>query len=198
MRTHADNSSGYEEVAAAFIAGRGSGKGAGIGVSVVAQWASTLPAGAAVLDLGCGTGDPITRIFIERGFKVYGVDASPSMVAAFQARFPSVSVQCAAAEDSDFFGLSFDAVVSWGLLFLLEEEVQRKLIAKAAGALRQGGKFLFTAPQQRCSWRDAMTERVSVSLGHEAYEEALETNRMRLAGTDSDEGENYYYLAQKL
>lgn len=198
MGNHQDKSNGYEEVASAFIAGRGSGKGVGIGVSVVAQWASTLPPQTTVLDLGCGTGDPITRIFIERGFTVYAVDASPSMVAVFQARFPGVAVQCAAAEESDYFGLRFNAVVSWGLFFLLEEEVQRKLIAKVAGALRRGGKFLFTAPPQRCSWRDAMTERASISLGYEAYQRALEAHGMRLAGTDSDEGENYYYLAQKV
>lgn len=198
MRHNPDKSNGYEEVASVFIAGRGSGKGVGIGTSVVSKWASTLPPGATVLDLGCGTGDPITRIFIERGFQAYGVDASLSMVAAFQARFPGVPVQCAAAEDSDFFGLSFDAVLSWGLFFLLEAELQRKLIAKVAGALRQGGKFLFTSPQQCCSWRDAMTERISVSLGHAAYQSALEAHGMTLLGTDSDEGENYYYLARKM
>lgn len=198
MGNNRDKSNGYEEVASVFIAGRGSGNGVGIGASVVARWAATLPPGATVIDLGCGTGDPITRIFIERGLKVYAVDASPSMVAVFQARFAGVAVQCAAAEESDYFGLSFDAVVSWGLFFLLEEEVQRKLIAKVADALRRGGKFLFTAPQQRCSWRDGMTERASVSLGQEAYRRALEAHGMRLAGTDSDEGENYYYLAQKL
>jgi SAM-dependent methyltransferase len=197
MGNNPDKSNGYEEVASVFIAGRGSGKGVGIGASVVTEWASTLPPETTVLDLGCGTGDPITRIFVERGFQVYGVDASPSMVAVFQARFPSVPVQCAAAEDSDFFGLSFDAVVSWGLFFLLEAKVQRKLIAKVAGALRQGGRLLFTAPHQRCSWRDAMTEQISVSLGHDAYERALKAHGMMLVGTEADEGENYYYLAQK-
>lgn len=198
MGNHPDKSNGYEQVGSVFIAGRGSGKGVGIGASVVAQWASTLPPEATVLDLGCGTGDPVTRIFIERGLKVHAVDASPSMVAVFQARFPGVPVQCAAAEESDFFGLRFEAVVSWGLFFLLEEGIQRKLIAKVADALRQGGEFLFTAPRQRCSWRDAMTERISVSLGHEAYQTALEAHGMRLGGTGSDEGENYYYFAHRI
>jgi SAM-dependent methyltransferase len=197
MGNNPDNSNGYEEVASVFIAGRGSGKGVGIGASVVTEWASTLLPGATVLDLGCGTGDPITRIFIERGFKVYGVDASPSMVAVFQARFPSVPVQCAAAEHSDFFGLSFDAVVSWGLFFLLQAEAQRKLIAKVAGALRRGGRLLFTAPYQCCSWRDAMTERISLSLGHDAYERTLKAHGMMLVSTQADGGENCYYFAQK-
>jgi 2-polyprenyl-3-methyl-5-hydroxy-6-metoxy-1,4-benzoquinol methylase len=64
------------------------------------------------LDLGCGPGVPISETLIEGGFDVYGIDASVTMVAAFQSRFPTNVVQCAAVEDSDFFGRSFDAVVA--------------------------------------------------------------------------------------
>ena len=29
-----------------------------------------------VLDLGCGTGEPLAKFFIEKGFKIIGVDGS--------------------------------------------------------------------------------------------------------------------------
>ena len=80
-------SNGYEDVAAEFIAGRGRNS-SGVGASVVADWSQTLPSGATLLDLGCGTGVQISQPLIERGFKVYGVDASPTIVAAFRARLP--------------------------------------------------------------------------------------------------------------
>jgi cyclopropane fatty-acyl-phospholipid synthase-like methyltransferase len=163
----------------------------------VADWSRMLPGGSTVLDLGCGTGVPISQALIERGFSVYGVDASPTMVAAFRARFPTVPVECAATEDSDFFGRTFDGVVAWGLFFLLDAEVQRTLIAKVAAVLPRGGRFLFTAPSQSCSWPDAMTGRTSISLGHEAYRNAMEAEGMSLVGTHRDEGENHYYFAQK-
>lgn len=191
-----DKSNGYERVASEFIAGRG-GNSSGVGASVVADWSQTLPSGATVLDLGCGNGVPISQALIERGFNVYGVDASPTMVAAFRARFPSVPVECAAVEDSDFFGRSFDGVVAWGLFFLLDVEVQRRLIKKIADVLRGGGRLLFTAPSQSCSWRDAMTGRTSISLGHERYRKALEAESMSLVGTQRDEGENHYYFVLK-
>ena len=191
-----DKSNGYEEVASTFIAGRGRNS-SGIGASVVADWSKRLPRGATVLDLGCGTGVPISQALIERGFNVYGVDASPTMVGAFRARFAVVPVECAAVEDSDFFGRTFDGVVAWGLFFLLDPPVQRTLIRKIGEALRSGGRLLFTAPSQSCSWRDAMTGRTSISLGREAYREALEIEGMTLVGTHDDEGENHYYLAQK-
>lgn len=193
---NSDKSNGYECVASVFIAERGRNS-SGIGASVVADWSQTLLRGATVLDLGCGTGVPISQVLIERGCNVYGVDASPTMVAAFRVRFPTVSVECAAVEDSDFFGRTFDAVVGWGLFFLLDVEVQRRLVAKVAAVLPSGGRFLFTAPSQSCSWADAMTGRTSISLGYEAYRNALEVEGLSLVGTHRDEGENHYYFAQK-
>ena len=67
----------------------------------------------------------------------------------------------------------------------------------AAAVLPRGGRFLFTAPSQSCSWADAMTGRTSISLGYEAYRNALEAESMSLIGTHRDEGENHYHLAQK-
>ncbi|HVX67611.1 MAG TPA: class I SAM-dependent methyltransferase [Bryobacteraceae bacterium] len=189
-----DKSHGYEEIASVFIAGRGRNQ-SGVGASVVAEWSRGLPGGAAVLDLGCGTGVPISQVLIERGFHVYGVDASAGMIAAFRARFPATPVECAAVEDSNFFGRTFDGVVAWGLFFLLEPEVQLSLIVKIARALQPAGRFLFTAPSQVCSWPDAMTGQTSISLGYEVYRSALESEGMSLTGTLRDEGENHYYLA---
>jgi SAM-dependent methyltransferase len=191
-----DKSNGYEGVASAFIAGRGRDPSE-TGASAVAGWSRMLVHGATVLDLGCGTGVPISLALIERGFHVYGVDASPTMVAAFRARFPTVPVERAAAEDSDFFGRTFDGVVAWGLFFLLDPEIQRRLIAKVAAVVPPRGRFLFTAPSQSCSWPDAMTGLTSISLGHQAYQNALEAAGMSLVGTHRDEAENHYYFAQK-
>lgn len=194
-----ERSSGYEEVASEFIAGRGSNS-TGVGASVVADWSRALPRGASVLDLGCGTGIPISQTLIERGFKVYGVDASPTIVAAFRARFPDVPVECAPVEHSDFFARNFDAVVAWGLFFLLEVEIQRLLITKIARVLRSGGRLLFTAPHQsdeNGSWPDIMTGRPQFSLGYEQYRKALEAAGMSIVGTHRDVGENHYYFTQK-
>ncbi len=191
-----DKSNGYEEVASHYVAGRGRAVG-GIGASVVAEWSRTLPPAATVLDLGCGTGVPISQVLIERGFLVHGVDAAPTLVAAFRDRFPDVPVECAAVEDSDFFGKEFDAVVAVGLFFLLDEQRQLQLIEKIAGALPSGGHLPFTAPRQICSWMDGMTDRTSFGLGFDVYREALQTRGMSLIGTQLDEGENHYYIARK-
>jgi hypothetical protein len=65
-------------------------------------------------------------------------------------------------------------------------------VTKVAAVLPSGGSLLFTAPSQSCSWADAMAERISISLGHEAYRNALEAEGMSLVGTERDEGGNHY------
>jgi SAM-dependent methyltransferase len=191
-----DKSNGYERIAHIYISGRGKSHG-GVGASEVAEWSRLLPKSATVLDLGCGPGVPISETLIDGGFQIYGVDASPSMVAAFQTRFPAIPVECAAFEDSDFFGRAFDGVVAWGLMFLLDAETQHKLIAKMAAALVSGGRLLFTAPAEVCSWNDAMTGQLSMSLGFDEYKKALETNGMQLVDTRLGTGHNHYYSALK-
>jgi SAM-dependent methyltransferase len=187
-----DSSNGYEEHAETFIRSRNPR----IGTDVVRAWAQEFTPGAAVLELGCGHG-VISRVFLERGLKLYVVDASPTLLRAFSDRFAHVATECCRAEDSTFFGRNFDAVAAWGLLFLLDENAQRTLLTKVAQALLPGGRFLFTAPREAATWRDATTVSPSLSLGAGAYEEILRREGLEVAHGTTDEGGNYYYFASK-
>ena len=157
-----DPPNGYEAVATEFIAGR---QRSGVGVTTVRAWERSLPQGATILDLGCGFGVPNSQALINDGFVIYGVDASPSLIAEFRRRFPDVNVACEAVEDSRLFDRTFDGVMAVGLLFLLSEDSQRDLIRRVGLALNSGGRFLFTSPAQCCTWTDILTGRESLSLG---------------------------------
>ncbi|MCE7062372.1 bifunctional 2-polyprenyl-6-hydroxyphenol methylase/3-demethylubiquinol 3-O-methyltransferase UbiG [Dyadobacter sp. CY343] len=78
-----DKSNGYENRAAIFIRRRSKGID-GIGAQSVRHWARSLPPKATVLDVGCGTGDPISQVLVYEGLSVYAIDASPSMVEIFK------------------------------------------------------------------------------------------------------------------
>lgn len=189
-----DRSNGYEAAAAEFAAARNCSS---IGVEKVRDWARSLPSGAAVLDLGCGHGVPLSQALIDEGFDLCGVDASPTLVGTFRRRFPRAPVECSAVEDSDFFGRAFDGVLAWGLVFLLEPEAQANLIHKVAASLKPGGLFLFTAPHRPCEWPDILTGRKSVSLGREGYLIALRDSGLVLDSEDDDEGDNHYFFAHR-
>ncbi|AMJ64817.1 class I SAM-dependent methyltransferase [Hymenobacter sp. PAMC 26628] len=191
-----NKSAGYESVATVFIKGRGCAVN-GAGTSSVRDWVRTLSSGSTVLDIGCGTGVPISKTLIEEGMTVYGIDASPTLVNAFQKNFPSSPIACESVEDSSFFNLGFDAIVAWGLLFLLSKESQVLVIQKAATALRTGGKLLFTAPSQNAEWKDVMTGQQSLSLGTAKYKEVLATAGLSLLEEFEDEGGNHYFNTVK-
>src|ERR1044071_6565306 len=194
-----DGSNGYEGIASIYVSRRGTRPvvGDAIGAATVRAWAQALPPGATVLDLGCGPGEPSTRILQEAGLSAYALDASPAMVAAFRERFPGVPIEQSTVEASKFFDRTFDGVLAWGLMFLLEPAAQALVLAKVAGALNPGGRFLFTAPKEPLEWLDAMTGRQSQSLGAQTYERLLRDAGLTWVAEALDEGENHYYFAEK-
>lgn len=194
-----DQSNGYESVAAEFLEGRGRAPSTAVGTSEVRDWARTLPPGAAVIDLGCGTGFPITKVLVDERLTVYGVDASPSLVAAFRHNLPAVPVACESVVESSFFNRTFDGVVAWGLIFLLQPEAQWQLIQRAAEILVPGGRFLFTSSRgtEPLVWNDGMTGLESRSLGAAEYGKLLSSVGLTVTSEYEDVGENHYYDAVK-
>lgn len=189
-----DPANGYETHAAEFRHWR---EQSGIGVATVLQWAQGLPPGAAVLDLGCGSGLPLGKALADCGFRLYGVDASPTLATAYQLLLPQAQVACERLEDSDLFQRPFAGVLCIGVLFLLPETAQRELFRKVATALAPGGSWLFSAPAQACRWLDVLTDLESVSLGAAAYQQLLEQTGLVLRAQYQDDGGNHYFAAQK-
>ncbi|HTC98202.1 MAG TPA: class I SAM-dependent methyltransferase [Bradyrhizobium sp.] len=184
-----DRSNGYERIAAEFVSARSKT----IGVKRVRDWAKALPRGAAVVDLGCGPGLPITEILVAEGLGVYGVDAAPSFVQAFRRNLPNTPIACEAVQDSKFFDRTFDGVLAWGLMFLLSPEDQRRLIRRIADILVPGGRLLFTCPAEIGSGDDMMTGRETRSLGAEEYRRQLSAVGLSIASQYEDEGGNHYF-----
>ena len=193
-----DPSNGYEGVAADFLAGRGRAPSTAIGAREVREWARTLPRGAAVIDVGCGSGLPITKVLVSEGLNVYAIDAAPSLVQAFRRNLPEIPVACESVEDSLFFNRMFDGVLAWGLIFLLLPDAQRSLIRRMADILVGGGRLLFTSPAEEVVWNDAMTGLESRSLGAPEYRRLLTAGGISISSEYEDEGQNHYFDAFKL
>jgi cyclopropane fatty-acyl-phospholipid synthase-like methyltransferase len=169
------------------------------GIKELERLVDVLQPGAKILDLGCGDGQPLTRFLLDRGFSVYAVDSSSRMVARFRENFAGVPVQCSTIQISDFFHTRFAAVVAWGVFFHLSAADQVLAIAKIAHALEDDGWLLFTSGKESGS-REGEMDGVSfsyVSLGREEYCRLLREHGLHVRDEFFDQGENYYYLAQK-
>ena len=188
-----DSSVGWDDAADAFLKAR-----SGTGAELVRSWVREhLRLAQSVVDIGCGFGEPVTRVLVDEGLDVFAIDASPRLIDEFRRRFPDVPCVCEPAQRSTFFDRSFDAAIAVGLVFLLSAEDQALLIRNVASALSPVGHFLFSAPHQPAEWEDMLTGRTSVSLGRDAYIRLLDDAGLSLAGTLTDEGGNHYFDAMK-
>ncbi len=111
--------------------------------------ASLLPAqaGAAVLDLGCGTGLELEEYFRRNpAAKVTGIDLSRGMLDALRGKFPEkdLTLFCGSYFDEPFGAAAFDAAVSVESLHHFTKEEKLPLYRKLYDALKSGGYFILT------------------------------------------------------
>ncbi len=100
-----------------------------------------------ILDLGCGSGEPIARFFVEKGCELTGVDAAPSMVVLCRQRFPDAHWLVADMRSLDLES-RFDAIVAWDSFFHLGPDDQRRMFDIFQAHIAPGGRLLFTSGPQ--------------------------------------------------
>ena len=101
-----------------------------------------LPAGAPVLDLGCGCGLPATKLLAET-FDVTGVDFSPVQIQRAEQFLPGANFICADISNVDLPDEQFAAVVSFYTIIHMPLDEHRGLFEKCADWLRPRGYLMF-------------------------------------------------------
>lgn len=100
-----------------------------------------LPAGAAVLDLGCGSGMLLTRRLAIR-FAVTGVDLSARLIEQARRNVPSATFICGDMTRLSFPPARFDGVAAFYSLTHVPPDDLAPLLACVATWLRPGGLFV--------------------------------------------------------
>ena len=99
--------------------------------------------GGQLLDLGCGTGDPIARHFLKAGFQVTGVDYAGPMIEIARQRFPAAQWHV-----GDIRSLKlnrfFHGVYSWDGSFHLSANEQRNFLKSMTSLVHPGGAIMLT------------------------------------------------------
>jgi len=130
--------------------------------------------GGRALDIGCGPA-MMEEALLERGFEVWGVDASTRMIAFARERMAAhrMAARChlsvGDAEQLDFAEGFFDVIVCMGVLEYFPSH--ERLIGEMHRLLRRGGIAVLTVPNRAAAYR---VERVAF--------DALRDAAKRLAG----------------
>jgi SAM-dependent methyltransferase len=103
-----------------------------------------LPPQARVLDLGCGTGNPIARHIIDCGFRVVGVDQSTKLLEIARTVVPEAELIHADMVDIQFTE-TLAAAIAWDSVFHLPREAHTAVYRKLAGALDPGRRLLLSS-----------------------------------------------------
>lgn len=110
----------------------------------LARCQALLAPGATILDIGCGTGQPIARHFRELGHAVTGIDSAPAMIALCRAHFPDGDWQVTDMRRLAL-GRRFGGLIAWDSFFHLTPDDQRGMFPVFAAHAAPGAALLFTS-----------------------------------------------------
>ena len=159
----------YESHAREWAAARRGGQG--MEQAWLDRFASLLPKGATVLDIGCGSGEPMAEYFIARGFELTGVDSSPTMLSLCRERFPE-HVWLEADMRSLALGRVFDGLLAWDSFFHLKHDDQRRMFAVFAAHSATNSVLMFTSGP-------AHGEAIGTMGGEALYHASLDSHEYR-------------------
>jgi ubiquinone/menaquinone biosynthesis C-methylase UbiE len=163
---------------------------------------SHLKPGAAILDCGCGMGEPIGKYFFDNGFLLTGVDSNSKFIELAKSRFPKCRFLVA-----DMRGLvlneKFDAVIAWNSFFHLSPDDQRKMFKTFEDHLNVDGILMFTSgPEAGETWSDNGGENLyHASLSANEYKQLLGKHNFKLmqhAVEDKNCGGSTVWIARLL
>src|SRR3954468_8566200 len=108
------------------------------------RFLARLPQKASILDIGCGSAEPIDRYFIEKGCEVTGIDSSSRLIYMCKNRFPDQNWIV-----SDMRSLSldrrFDGILAWDSFFHLCPEDQRRMFPIFSRHAGKKAALMFTS-----------------------------------------------------
>ena len=141
------------------------------------RFTAGLPPSSTVLDIGCGSGEPLARHLIEAGYTVVGVDSSATMIAMCRERFSACDWHVGDMRSLSL-GFRVDGLLAWDSFFHLTRDDQRKMFPRFADHARAGAPLMFTSGPADGEAIGALNGDALYhsSLALDEYEDLLRTN----------------------
>ncbi|MBN2142049.1 class I SAM-dependent methyltransferase [Candidatus Woesearchaeota archaeon] len=105
------------------------------------QFTATVKKGK-ILDLGCGTGDPVAKELVKRGYDVIGVDCSRKMIEAANDNVKKGVFILGDMADLELEEESYDGICALFSFIHLRKKELEKLMKKLQKSLKPGGAIL--------------------------------------------------------
>lgn len=139
------------------------------------RFCDLLPAGANLLDIGCGSGLPIARELVRRGFDVTGIDAAPEMLDLFRFNLPGQPAFRADMRQLSLGG-RYAGLLAWDSFFHLSPRDQRTMFARfQAHAAPKAGLMFTSGPAEGAAIGEFEGEPLyHGSLGSDEYRSLLD------------------------
>jgi SAM-dependent methyltransferase len=136
-----------------------------------------LPAKPHILDIGCGSAEPIERYLIEKGSHLTGVDSSPPLIDLGKSHFPNQDWLIADMRTLSI-DRTYDGILAWDSLFHLSPDHQRQMFPIFRKHAAASAALMFTSGTSYGvaigSFRDEAL--YHASLDPQEYRALLESN----------------------
>lgn len=137
----------------------------------IADFVELLVPNGNVLDVGCGTGYPIAKYLVSRGFFVTGIDISQKMID----KASKLQLKNALFLKKDILHYStdrlYDGVIAFDSIWHIEKNKQPDVYSKIASLMKRGAYFIFTHGNRN-------SETVGTMFGQNFYYGALNVNEV--------------------
>lgn len=171
------------------------------------------PASPHILELGCGSGIPITRMLLDRGAQVVANDISTKQLEMARVQCPQATLILGDMAALSFETESFDGVISFYAIFHLPRAEQKSMLSNICSWLKPGGIFvcnLSTVDEEAIygeflghgmfwsSYSVEDSKEIVRDVGFELIEaEVLEAGDGQLEESDPDSGVKFLWLVAK-
>lgn len=146
--------------------------------------------GGDALDLGCGTGRPVTADLAAAGYRVTGLDVSPRSIDTARRDLPSVRFVVGDMAAATFLPGSFNLVTAFHSIIHLPREEHGEVLRRVAEWLRPGGGFIVSlgtscgdayeedwlgVPMYWSSWDHRTNRRLMADAGLDVLVDTIDT-----------------------
>lgn len=151
------------------------------------RFTELLPPPAGVLDIGCGSGVPVDRYLVQRGYEVTGFDLSSKQIELARAQVPGASFEVRNMLELKADELETDGLVSLYAVFHTPRTGHRELLLRFGSFVRPGGALLLTMGANE--WEGTESDFHGIEMYWSHYDPDTNRKLVEAAGFDIESAE---------